>query len=362
MIDSLGDIVSDGADGEHGHVIAVMQLAACSHLDHFQGTAPVLQHPSATRISNHERPHARQLGRVHQTAQFVFVEWRADGQVRNGAQGSKVEGTMMRRTVLADETSTIQTEHHVQVQQCHIVDDVVEGPLCKGTIDITEGQQAVLGHTARECDGMSFGNADIEGALRHLLHHDVHRTACGHGWCHADDLGILLSQFQQGMAEHVLVFLRLLGVFVHDALASLWVELPWGMPRGDVLLGRGIAVTLLRVQMEQLRSFHILHLSEDAHQLLHVVAVEWAEIAYVHALEDVLLVRDGTLDGIREADDPLAAVVVEHTLTVKPSRGLEADGIIGLVGAQVEQILFHAAHGMVDRHIIVVEDDQQVVR
>ena len=52
------------------------------------------------------------------------------------------------------------------------------------------------------------------------------------------------------------------------------------------------------MQMEQLRAFHFLHLAEDAHELFDVVSVERAEIADIHSLEDVLLVRDGTLYGI----------------------------------------------------------------
>ena len=44
-----------------------------------------------------------------------------------------------------------------------------------------------------------------------------------------------------------------------------------------------------------------------------------------------------------------------------PSRGLELDGVIGLVGTQVQQILFHTTYRTVDRHVVVVEDDQQVV-
>ena len=80
----------------------------------------------------------------------------------------------MSSTVFTHQSCTVETEHHMQVEQCHIVDDIVEGPLGKGTVDITERQQSVFCHTAGECHRMAFGYADIEGALWHLLHHDVH--------------------------------------------------------------------------------------------------------------------------------------------------------------------------------------------
>ena len=99
-----------------------------------------------------------------------------------------------------------------------------------------------------------------------------------------------MSQFQQGMSKDILIFLGLVGVFVHDALTRLWIELAWGVPRGHVFFCRGIAMSLLRVQMQQLGTFHILHLSEDAYQLFHIMSVEGTEIAYIHTFEHVLLV------------------------------------------------------------------------
>ena len=71
------------------------------------------------------------------------------------------------------------------------MDDVVVGALGKGAIDIAERQESFLGHSAREGNGMSLGNAHIEGALGHLLHHDIHRTASRHGWGNTYNLRIL---------------------------------------------------------------------------------------------------------------------------------------------------------------------------
>ena len=80
----------------------------------------------------------------------------------------------VRRTVFAHQSSTIKAEYHIQIQQCHVVDDVVESSLRKSTVNVAEGEQAVFGHTAREGDSMSFGNAYVESPFRHLRHHNVH--------------------------------------------------------------------------------------------------------------------------------------------------------------------------------------------
>ena len=163
------------------------------------------------------------------------------------------------------------------------------------------------------------------------------------------------------MTKHILVFLRFVGIVVHQSLARVRIELAWGVPGGHVFLCRGVAVTLLSVQVQQFRTSHVLNLSEDAHEFLDVMPVEGSEVSDVHSLEDVLLVRDGTLQGVRQADNAVFPVVIEHALAVHPSRGLEAQGVVGLVGAQIQQVLLHATHAAVDRHVIVVEDDQQVV-
>ena len=120
-------------------------------------------------------------------------------------------------------------------------------------------------------------------------------------------------------------------------------------------------MSFLGVQVQQFWTFHILDLLEDTHQFLHIMTIERTEITDVHAVENVLLVGNGTFDSIRQTLDTLSAVIVHHTLSVQPTGSLELDGIIGLVGIQPQQQLFHTTHRTVDTHIVVVENDQQVI-
>ena len=89
--------------------------------------------------------------------------------------------------------------------------------------------------------------------------------------------------------------------------------------------------------------------------------IERTKITDIHTIENVLLVSDGTLNGIRQALDTLSAVIVHHALTVQPTGSLELDSIIGFVGIQSQQQLFHTTNRTVDTHIVVVENDQQVI-
>ena len=205
---------------------------------------------------------------------------------------------------------------------------------------------------------MTFCDTYVEGAFGHLLHHDVHRAACGHSWCHTYNLGVLLCQLQQGFSEHILELRWFVSIVADNAFASIGVELPRGMPHGDIFFGRCIAMTFLCMQVQQLRTLHVLQLTQDAHNLFDVMTIERTEVADVHTLEDVLLMTDGALDSIAQSDKTFPAVIFQHSLTVQPSRRLEADAVIGLVGIQVNQIFLHAAHRAVDRHVIVVQDNQ----
>ena len=81
---------------------------------------------------------------------------------------------MVRGAVLAHQSGAVQTDDDVQPQYGHVVDDVVVSALGKGTVDVAEGLQTVLGHAAGEGDGVPLGYAHVEGALRHCFHHDVH--------------------------------------------------------------------------------------------------------------------------------------------------------------------------------------------
>ena len=291
----------------------------------------------------------------------MLVHRRTDGQVGYDPQGCQVEGAMMGRSVLTHQSRTVQTDDDRQLEDSHVVDDIIVGTLREGTVDIAERLQTVLGHTRRERNGVSLGDADIEGTCGHLLHHDVHRATGRHGRCHADDTLVLARQLQEGLAKDILELRRLVVLGSFEYLSCLGIELTRRMPYGLIVLCRCIAMTFLRVQVEQLRTFHVLQLPQHAHQLLHVVSVEGPEVAYVHTFEDVLLVRDSTLQGITETDESLSAVVFQQAVTLHPAGRPEAYLIIGLVGTHAEQILLHATHRAVYRHIIVIEHNEHVI-
>ena len=163
------------------------------------------------------------------------------------------------------------------------------------------------------------------------------------------------------MAKHVLILLWLCRVVVNDTLTCIGVELTWCVPRCYVLFGWCIAMSFLSMQVQQLWTFHVLDSTEYAHQLFDIVTIERTKVTDIHAIEDVLLVSNGTLDSIRQALDAIFAVVIHQSFAAQPLCGLEFDGIIGSVRVQSQQIFLHSTHTTVYRHVVVVQDNQQVV-
>ena len=240
---------------------------------------------------------------------------------------------MVCSTIFAHQSRAVKAEHHVQVQQCHIMYDIVECTLCKGAIDIAEGQQSVLGHTAAKGHGVSLGNTHVKRAFGHLFHHDIHRAAAGHRRRYTHNLWVLLSQFQQRVSEYVLIFLWLGRVVIHQALTRIRIKLARRVPGCNVLFGRRITMTLLGVQVQQLRSGHILQLTQYAHQFLHVMTVKRTKVLYVHTVKNVLLMADGALHGVRQSYQALLAVVVQQSVAVKPACRFKLYAVIRLVSA-----------------------------
>ena len=360
----LGSRMAHGANGHHCHVLSVAQLTSLSDGNLLQRTAPVYQLAAASGVTDDERSLVGQLCRVHQPAQLMLVHGRRNGQMGDGAQGRHVEGSMMCRSVFAHQAGAVQAQDDVQPQDGYIVDDIVVSPLGKGTVYVAERNQSLFGHSSGECHGVSLGNANVESALGHLLHHDAHRAACGHGWCDAYNLRILAGQLQQRLAKHILIAGRgvlLLPFSLFLSHTSLHVKPPGSVPHGDILLGRCIAVAFLGVQVQQFGTLHALHLFQDAYQCFYVVAVERPEVADVHTLENVLLVRDGRFHGIGQTNQATAAVVLQQAHLVQPARSPESQGVISFVGRQRQQILLHASYGTVYRHVVVVQDNQDVV-
>ena len=79
---------------------------------------------------------------------------------------------------------------------------------------------------------MLFRDADIETSFGHLLHHDIQGASGGHRRGDADNLGIALRQFQNGVSEDVLKLGGMRAWSLLEQLARVRIVFAGSMPNG----------------------------------------------------------------------------------------------------------------------------------
>ncbi len=129
-----------------------------------------------------------------------------------------------------------------------------------------------------------------------------------------------------------------------------------------VLLSSLKAFALNGVDVQELGAVHVLYLPKRIYKFNDVVPVNRAEVADVQAFEDVLLVVEQRLNGVVEAQYLLSSVFAEQSQSYKLLRKAVTHFVVDVGSVELVQVLFHAAYTAVYAHIVVVEDDEQVVR
>ena len=186
-----------------------------------------------------------------------------------------------------------------------------------------------------------------------LLEH-VDAGARRHRRGDGDDLVVLLGFLDQALAEH-------LGVLRRAALglglgAGGDVELDDAVILVGRALGRRVALALLRHDVDQDRAeVGVAHIAQHRQQVVEIVAVDRADVIEAELLEQsaagdiAARVLDGAGDGaverLRQMLGQLLADVAE----------LE----IGAAGGEAREVGRHGADRRRDRHLVVVEDDDQ---
>ena len=106
-----------------------------------------------------------------------LVPGRHQGDVRKAAQVGDVEGAVVGRPVVADQSGAVHREDHVQLLEADIVDDLVVAALEEGRVDRRHGLRALESQARREEHRVLLGDAHVVVALGKLLLEDVQARA-----------------------------------------------------------------------------------------------------------------------------------------------------------------------------------------
>ena len=328
LTNDTGYYITERSETEDSRTLAIGELASTTYREFLHRTAPIGKDAPASRITDDEGTFVGQLGSVHETAQFVLVHRRRDGKVGNGTKRSEVEGTMMSCSILPYQSCSVETEHDVQAAKRHIVDDMIEGTLSKGRVDVAERYHTLFGKSAGKGNSMTLCYSDIESSLGHFVHHDGKAATRCHRWSDADYLVVLTSQLQKRLTKDILELRWHTLCIVAQTLSGLRIVLARSMENGRILLGRLEALAFNGMQMQQLGPLHILYLAKRIHKLDDIMPVGRTEVTDVEALENILLTNNQRLEGVIETKYLLPPAFAEETHPNKPVRKAETHFIV----------------------------------
>ena len=360
---SLGHFGGYGAGGDEGDVGAGGEPLTLTYLHKSHGGMPVGFIPFAARIADSHRRGGAVGGGVHQVAQHALVARCGNYHAGDGAQIRHVEGAVVRHSVLTYYPRAVYAEGHGQILYRHIVDHLVESALQEGGIYGHKRLHALFGQTAGKGHGVLLGDSHVEHLCGQLVFHYAHRGARQHRGGDSHYFLILAGELQQRLAEYFLIFhrMRLPVVGSLDYLAGGGIEAAGGMPCRGVLLGGCVPFPFLGLDMQYPRTLHILDVVEHFHKGAHVVPVDRPEIADVQPLEDVLFAREKRFQTVVEPQYGALALIRHQMELAEEAEQAVAQVVVPPRSGNVGQIAVQRPGVGVDAHIVVVEDDKQVV-
>ena len=260
----------------------------------------------------------------------------------------------MRRAVGADQPGPVDRETHRQVLDRDIVHHLVVGALQERRIDRAERLVALGGETRCERHRMLFGDANVERPVGIGAAEEIEPGARRHRRGDRDDFFVARGFRDQRVGEHPGIGRRVglgLGLGAGDHVKGVHAVI--------FVVGRfggRVALSLLGDHMDQHRAIgHVADIFQNRQQVVEVVAVDRPDIEKAQLLEQ------------RAAGPEAAAVFFGQARLVVPELGQpprellgrRADRTVGLAGDQARQIGRHRAGRRRDRHVVVVEDDDQ---
>ena len=262
----------------------------------------------------------------------------------------------MRRTVRADKSRAIDGKAHRQFLDRHIVHDLIVGALQERRINRREGLVALRGQSGSKGHAMLLGDADIEGAVGEFLAKEIQAGTSGHRGSNGDNLRVLAGLGDQRVGKHLGVSgcIRLR----FHLRASDNVELVDAVILVGGILGRWITFAFLGDDMHQDRSLlGVAHVLEHWQQHVEIMAVDGSEIEEAEFLEQrtACPVRPRVFLGTRREAFPLLGQLARQLLADF------AQVQIGVRRRDARQITRQRADWRRNRHIVVVEDDDQAL-
>ena len=260
----------------------------------------------------------------------------------------------MGRAIVAGEAAAVHAETDGETLQRHVMNDHVVGALHEGRVDREEGLVAAGGHAAGEKRGVFLGNADVVVVGGQFLLEDLQLGAAGHGGGDRDHLVVGFRHVRHGAAEDIGAGRGGgdVGRAVLDLIGAEAVELAGVVERGL------IAAAFLGDDVEDDRFVERFQVLEGFDQQRQVVTVDRAEVAEAELFEEDVReqqVLGAGLDLVGEVAGGLAGDLFDEF------RGGITNAGVGRVGLERVEIAGDSPDVLVDRPLVVVEHDDELL-
>ncbi len=112
---------------------------------------------------------------------------------------------------------------------------------------------------------MLLGNAHVKNPLRHMMHHNIHRAACGHSRRNAYNFFVLAGQLKDGLAKDRLVFGRhfTIAVLFLYLSACVFIKQPGSMKACLLFLRHIKPFAFYRYAVQEFRSGNVFEVMEN---------------------------------------------------------------------------------------------------
>ena len=254
----------------------------------------------------------------------------------------------------AHQARPVHPQHHVELLEGHVVDQLVIAPLEEGGVHGEHGDHPLLGKARRHGHPVALGDGHVEEPVRELPGKGGQAGAVRHGGGDGADAAVLRGAGDQRPAEHG-------GEVVSPALfqkARLRVKGAHPVELVRVLLREGVALALHRLDVDHHRAPQLPGPGQHVDQPVQVVAVDGAQVGETHVLEQGAAGPQGLFQGgLDLVVEPVEPVLRGVWAKESPVPLLEM--IIGGLGPDLAQVAVHRPHIGVDGHAVVVEKDDQ---
>ena len=239
------------------------------------------------------------------------------------------------------------------------MDDLVIGALQEGGIDADHRQNSLTGQTGCKGHSVLLGHAHIKEALRVGVGKELQTGAVLHGCSNGADLLVGGSLFVQDIAEHIREgFLR--GYFrVGNAVHK--VELRNTVEVAGVALGGGISLALFRNDVQEMGAGLLVDAPQDLLDFLFVIPIKGAVIVEAHILEHGGVVQSAAHQGFSATDRHFQRRA-DHRHPIKEAAHIFLGIKVAVGRAQTLQITGQRTDVFGNGHLVVVQDDQQIVQ